>query len=70
MGYKFLSPPSSILLHHGVEVPPEDKALGRELQLAWGALEERLAEAKEFVETQTPVKAQGLQASITVSVCV
>ena len=65
-----LSPPASILLRRGVEVPLEDKALGRELQVAWGVLERRLAEAKDFVETQTPVKAQGLQASITVSVCV
>ena len=43
------------------------QALGQELRLLWGDFEGCLLEAGEFVATQTPMKAQGLQESIVVS---
>ena len=42
------------------------QALGHQLQEIWREFEQRLSEAREFVDTQTPVKAQGLQESIQV----
>ena len=43
------------------------QALGQELHLLWGDFEGCLLDAGEFVATQTPMKAQGLQESIVVS---
>ena len=43
------------------------QALGQELRLLWGDFEGCLLDAGEFVATQTPMKAQGLQESIVVS---
>lgn len=43
------------------------QALGQELHLLWGDFEGHLVEAENFVSTQTPMKAQGLQESIVVS---
>lgn len=43
------------------------QALGQELRLLWGDFEDCLLDAGEFVATQTPMKAQGLQESIVVS---
>ena len=42
------------------------QALSEELRMVWGVFEGVLREAEQFVTTQTPMKAQGLQQSIEV----
>jgi len=41
--------------------------LAKELHAEWQNFQSTLADAKDFVTKQTPIKAQGLQESITVS---
>ena len=46
----------------------EDKDVIQTLEDTWKEFEQCLAMGEEFVKAQTPVKAQGLQESISVSV--
>ena len=55
------------LSRYGVEVPAQDRSGAQELKVVWESFEGRLKEASQFVAIQIPLKAAGLQESISVS---
>ena len=54
------------LRKHSVSISAEARDTLQRMQRVWGEFEASLVEGEEFVRKQTPIKAQGLQDSISV----
>ena len=54
------------LLASGVAVPPEVRGLMEETERIWNKCTGKICEMEEFVNNQTPLKAQGLQENMEV----
>ena len=64
----FIDTLHKILITNDVNVPYQDRALAAKVHSAWSQCDEILKEAEQFVMIQTPLKAQGLQAHIEVTI--
>ena len=64
----FIDTLHKILITNDVNVPYEDRGLAVKVHSAWSKCDEMLKESEQFVMIQTPLKAQGLQAHIEVTV--
>ena len=54
------------LRKYSIHTSEVDKETMQKLQTVWREFEASLADGEQFVETQTPIKAQGLQENISV----
>ena len=64
----FIDTLHKILITNDVSVPYQDRALAAKVHLARSQCDEILREAERFVMIQTPLKSQGLQAHIEVTI--
>ena len=64
---QWVSDVHTTLRKYSIHTSETDRETMQRLQTVWREFEASLRDGEQFVETQTPIKAQGLQESISVS---